>query len=110
MPKSKDLTWSIDVPVSPDDPQSPYLQWALSPADAGSSAVLSAKFGDVLAPRTPWLARDPDRIGRRGTQMVRDPARLFCHKRHSHRTRLRHWPQNRKSRRQAADCRTPMTA
>lgn len=54
---STDPTWSIDGPILPDDPQSPYLQWAMSPADIGKTATDTDDFPDILSPRTPWLAR-----------------------------------------------------
>jgi hypothetical protein len=40
----------------PDDPQSPYLQWAISPADEGRTAPPTESASDILSPRAPWLA------------------------------------------------------
>lgn len=54
---STDPTWSFDGPIPPDHPQSPYLQWALSPADAEPPTAPPATFSAVLSPRTPWLAQ-----------------------------------------------------
>lgn len=54
---SKDPTWSLDGPIPPDHPQSPYLQWALSPADTKPTATPPANIPAVLSPRTPWLAQ-----------------------------------------------------